>query len=406
MNICILEKGSEIGSHIVSGNCFDSRALDELIPDWKEREGNPVTQKVHSESIYYMTSKSQWKMPLFLNPAEYKNDNNYIISLGQLCKWLAIEAEELGVDVLVGFAGSELLFDEDQGHVTGVATNDFGIAKDGSMKDTYQRGMAIKANFTILSEGARGSLSEEAIAKFDLRKNKSPQTYGLGFKEVWEIDMDALKEYGLGKVVHTIGYPVDQNTYGGGFLYTMEDGKVHLGYILGLDYKNPHLNLYQEFQLWKSHPKIRPLLEKGRCIKYGARVISQGGFDAIPELTFPGGALIGCSAGFVDILKIKGTHNAMKTGMMAAEAIANEVNTKEGVENVLPGTILADYENLYENSWVYSELKKVRHVKQGFKNGLFSGLSSSLLAMHGFLKEPIKPLSTVEDHETMNSINR
>jgi electron-transferring-flavoprotein dehydrogenase len=297
---------------------------------------------------------------------------------------LASEAEGMGVDVLVGFAGSELLYCEQNKQVQGVATNDFGIAKDGSMKDTFQRGVEIKAPFTILSEGARGSLSEMAIDKFELKKNSSEPSYALGFKEVWEFDPEVIKEFGVGKLIHTTGYPVNKNGHGGGFLYTMESGLVQLGYVVGLDYKDPYINLYQEFQLWKSHPQIKSLLEKGKCVKYGARVINQGGFDAVPNLSFPGGALIGCSAGFVDILKIKGTHNAMMTGIMAAESISEEVKQKGGIQEVGFGATLSQYQTKYENSSVYQELKKGRYVKQHYKKGMFQGLFATLRAMKGW----------------------
>ena len=405
MNVCVLEKGSEIGSHILSGNCFDSRALDELIPNWKDKEA-PVTQKVKSDEFYFYFKNWELRMPTVFLPKQYKNEGNYIISLGQLCKWLAAEAEELGVDVLVGFAGSELLYSEDQNHVRGIATNDFGISKKGEEKDNFQRGMEITAPFTVLSEGARGSLSEEAIRKFDLRRDSAVPSYGLGFKEVWEFEKEVMDQFGGGRLIHTMGYPVDSKTYGGGFLYTMEDGTAQVGYIMGLDYKNPHLNLYNEFQLWKSHPHIRRLLERGRCIKYGARVISQGGYDAVPELTFPGGALIGCSAGFVDILKIKGTHNAMKTGMLLAEEIVKEVSSKGGIDNVIEGCKLEGYQTEYENSYVARELKKGRYVKQHFKKGVFSGVTSAFLSMWGWTLGLVKPKISVDDSQTMDSIDK
>ena len=406
LNICILEKGSEIGFHIVSGNCFDTRALDELFPNWKNKEEIPVTQKVYSDELYFYSKYNQIKIPNMFLPKKYKNYENYIISLGQLCKWLASEAEELGVDILVGFAGSEILYCQENGYVKGVATNDFGISKDGTFKETYQRGMQINAPFTILSEGARGSLSEQVIDKFNLRKNCGVPTYGLGFKEVWEFDPEIIKQIGPGRVIHTLGYPMDYSTYGGGFLYTMESGLAQVGYIIGLDYKNPHMNLYQEFQLWKSHPHIKMLLEKGRCINYGARVINQGGYDTIPELAFPGGALIGCSAGFVDILKIKGTHNAMKTGMLAAEQIIQEIINKGGIQFIENGTKLSNLQEQYQQSWVGQELKKARYVKQNFKQSFFKGITSAMFSMFGLSGITKKSPNQINDSEIMDNINK
>lgn len=280
--------------------------MDELFPSWREDPEVPIHQKVNHEEFHFLTSKSSIKVPNLFLPADLHNTGNYIISLGQLCKYFGSKAEELGVDVLAGYAGSELLMSEDSSHVRGVVTGDFGVGKDGQPKENYQPGMEIRAKQTVLAEGARGSLSQEAISKFELNLNCRPQTYGLGFKEVWEFDEKILEDYGLGKVIHTVGHPVDTQTYAGGFLYTMGPNQAHLGYIIGLDYHNPKTNLYNEFQLWKSHPKVRQLLERGRCIKYGARVINEGGYHAVPDLVFPGGLLVGCSAGFVNILKIKG----------------------------------------------------------------------------------------------------
>ena len=280
--------------------------MDELFPDWKLDSEIPIKQPVLDEEVHFFTKNSSFKVPNMFLPPDLHNSGNYIISLGQLCKYFGTKAEELGVDVLAGYAGSQLLMSEDKSHIKGVLTGDFGIARDGSRKDTYQAGMEIRAKLTVLAEGARGSLSQEAMGQFGLDSKCRPQTYGLGFKEVWEFEPHVLEEYGVGKVMHTVGHPADTMTYAGGFLYTMAPSQVHLGYIVGLDYHNPKTNLYNEFQLWKSHPKVRQLLEKGRCIRYGARVINEGGYHAVPDLVFPGGMLVGCSAGFVNILKIKG----------------------------------------------------------------------------------------------------
>lgn len=296
---------------------------------------------------------------------------------------------------------------DDQKQVVGVTTNDFGIAKDLSQKDTYQAGVNIRAKFTILSEGAKGSLSEKVINEFDLASEISPQIYGLGFKEVWEIDQDALSEWGIGDVMHTVGFPTSQEAYAGGFLYTMAPNLVHIGYIVGLDYKNPNLNLYQEFQLFKNHPKIRNLLEKGKCLKYGARVINEGGHYAIPKLTFPGGALIGCSAGFVNVAKIKGTHNAMKTGMLAAEGIIQKIETNSGIDNVQFGEELFEYSNLYNSSWVHEEMYKTRNIKGSFSKGLLAGMIRSFLILTlSKGKETFQSLPKGRDSASMDDIDK
>jgi electron-transferring-flavoprotein dehydrogenase len=314
ISVCVVEKGAEVGAHILSGNVFEPTYLKELFPDWKEK-GAPLDTPVKTDSFHYLTASSSIASPII--PPALHNEGNYIISLGALCQWLAKEAGELGVEIYPGFAASEVLYSED-GAVQGVATKDVGISKAGIPKDTFARGMELRASQSLFAEGARGSCSEEIMKKFKLREGKDPQTYGLGLKEVWEVDPVKHKP---GHVQHTIGWPLPQDTYGGTFLYHMNPNLVLLGMVVGLDYPNPYLSPYQSFQQWKHHPLQRNLLEGGRCISYGARTLNEGGFQAVPKLTFPGGALIGCSAGFLNVPKIKGSHNAMKSGMVAAEAI-------------------------------------------------------------------------------------
>mmetsp|Transcript_31579 Transcript_31579/g.89679 ORF Transcript_31579/g.89679 Transcript_31579/m.89679 type:complete len:609 (-) Transcript_31579:100-1926(-) len=391
VSVCVIEKGGEVGSHILSGNVFETRSLDELLPDWKET-GAPITCQVKKDKFWFLTSKWAWWMP---TPPQMRNKKkNYIISLGELTRWLAEKAEDLGVEIYPGFAGKEVLYNAN-GQVVGVATGDMGVGKDGSQKATFTRGIELRARATLFGEGCRGSLSEEVVKTFKLREEAGacPQTYGLGLKEVWEVDPSLHKE---GLVLHTIGYPLG-NTYGGSFLYHWTDNRVVLGLVVGLDYKNPYMSPYQEFQKYKAHPAIAKLLKGGKCLSYGARTLNEGGYQSIPQLTFPGGALIGCSAGFVNVPKIKGTHTAMKTGMLAAEAVMRALETSP--EGPLD---LSTYYETIKTSWVWDELFWVRNIRPGFHWGLVPGLINAALetyVMKPWLLSPWTLRHRCADHE-------
>ncbi|HXV73471.1 MAG TPA: NAD(P)/FAD-dependent oxidoreductase, partial [Sphingomonadales bacterium] len=315
VSICLVEKGSEAGAHILSGAVVDPVALNELVPDWKERGapmGVPVTRTEH----WFLSARGKLSFPHFLLPPLMSNRGAYTLSLGNLCRWLAKEAEALGVEIYPGFAAAEVLYNE-AGAVTGIAIGDMGVAKDGRQKDNYMRGPAILGKYTLIAEGARGSLARTLIEKFGLNQDRESQTYGLGLKELWDI---APEKHEAGKAVHTQGWPLDNRTAGGGFIYHQENGQLAIGFVVALDYANPYLSPFHEFQRFKTHPAVRPLLEGGKRISFGARAINEGGLQSVPKLAFPGGALIGCAAGFVNVPRIKGSHNAMKTGMLAAEA--------------------------------------------------------------------------------------
>jgi electron-transferring-flavoprotein dehydrogenase len=314
INVCILEKGSEIGAHLLSGAVFEPRALNELIPDWKEK-GAPLKMQAKEDRFVFLTEKGAWRLPA---PPQMHNKGNYIISLGALGRWLAGEAEALGVDIFPGYAAAEVLYNQNN-EVIGVATGDVGIGKDGEKTPGFTPGVELHAKQTVFAEGCHGSLTKTLIAKFDLRRDSNPQTYGLGIKEIWEIAPEKHKE---GLIVHTIGWPMDPETYGGSWMYHMEDNQVSLGFVVGLDYTNPYLSPFEEMQRFKLHPHIRKYLEGGRRIAYGGRALVEGGFQSLPKLTFPGGLLIGDTAGFLNVPKIKGNHTAIKSGMVAAESLA------------------------------------------------------------------------------------
>ena len=359
LSICIVEKGAEIGSHILSGNVFDTKALDELFPNWKN-EGCPISTQVKKENFLFLTEKYGIKLPvpsLFHNTSE-----NYIISLGELCKWLGTKAEELGVEIFPGFSASEILYENNK--VVGIATADQGIKKDGTLKSTFTRGVEIKSNQILLAEGCRGSLAESIINKYNLRSNCDPQTYAIGLKEVWQVNSG----FQEGLVEHSVGWPLDANTYGGAFLYHMKPNYVLLGLAVGLDYKDPYLNPYEEFQRWKTHPHVQKHIKDGTCISYGARALNEGGFQSIPKLSFPGGLLVGDSAGFLNPARLKGSHTAMKSGMLAAENIFKHINS--GSES----SEITSYETELKDSWVYKELHAVRNVHSGFKYGRYFGM--------------------------------
>ena len=364
ISVCVLEKGSEVGAHILSGAVVDPIALNELIPDWKEK-GAPLNTPVTDDRFYVLGPKGALRMPNFLMPPLMNNHGNYAVSLGNVCRWLATQAEGLGVEIYPGFACSEVLY-RDDGSVRGVVAGVMGIAKDGSHKPDYQPGMELIGKYVFIAEGVRGSLAKEIIAKYKLSEGREPQKFGLGMKELWEVKPENHKQ---GQVTHTMGWPLGVKAGGGSFMYHLEDNLVSIGFVVHLNYQNPYLYPYMEFQRFKHHPLISQVLEGGRRVAYGARAITEGGFQSVPKLYFPGGVLIGCSAGFVNVPRIKGSHNAMKTGMMAAEAAFAALNEGRA------GDELADYETAYENSWVYEDLKRVKNVKPMWsKLGLVGGV--------------------------------
>ncbi len=352
VSVCVLEKGSEVGAHILSGAVIDPISLNELIPDWKEK-GAPLDTPVTDDRFLYLGPSGSLRVPNFLMPPLMYNHGNYIASLGNVCRWLAKEAEALGVEIYPGFAAAEVLYD-DKGSVKGVATGDMGIGRDGKEKSGFARGMELHGKYTLIGEGVRGSLAKQLMAKFKLDEGKEPQKFGIGIKELWQLPPEMHKK---GLVVHTMGWPLPNDTGGGSFMYHWGDNFVSIGFVLHLNYKNPYLSPFDEFQRFKTHPAIRPYLEGGKRIAYGARAITEGGFQSVPKLTFPGGALIGCSAGFVNVPRIKGSHNAMKTGMLAGEAAF------DAVAHGRAGDELTAYTAAYEASHVYKDLKRVRNVK-------------------------------------------
>jgi electron-transferring-flavoprotein dehydrogenase len=369
--VCVLEKGSEVGAHILSGAVIDPVALNELIPDWKEK-GAPLNTPVTEDRFYVLGPKGAMRLPNALMPPLMNNHGNYAVSLGNVCRWLGQQAEALGVEIYPGFACSEVLYRED-GSVRGVVAGVFGIAKDGSRKPDFQPGMELLGKYVLIAEGVRGSLAKEIIARFNLSEGREPQKFGLGMKELWEVAPDVHRP---GQVTHTMGWPLGTRTGGGSFMYHLEDNLVSIGFVVHLNYDNPYLFPYMEFQRFKHHPLIEPVLRGGRRIAYGARAITEGGFQSVPKLGFPGGALIGCSAGFVNVPRIKGSHNAMKTGMLAAEAVHDALG--EGRS----GDLGADYQPAYERSWVYEDLRRVRNVKPMWsKLGLVGGLALGGLDM-------------------------
>jgi electron-transferring-flavoprotein dehydrogenase len=361
LGVCVIEKGSEVGAHILSGAVFEPRALNELFPDWRER-GAPLNTPASDDRFLFLTERHALRLP---TPPQMHNRGNYIISLGNLCRWLATQAEELGVEIYPGFAAAEVLYDDD-GRVCGVATGDMGIGKDGQPTAAYTPGVELRGRETLFAEGARGSLTKTLVERFRLRAHADPQTYALGIKELWEVAPDRRHR---GQVVHTVGWPLNNRTYGGSFLYHLEDGQVSVGFVIGLDYDNPYLNPFEEFQRFKTHPAIRPVFEGGRRIAYGARALNEGGFQSIPQLDFPGGALVGCAAGFVNVPKIKGSHTAMKSGMVAAEAVFARLG---GDPNATVAAAL-------ERSWVWDELYRVRNIRPSFRLGTLAGIAYSAI---------------------------
>ncbi len=367
ISVVVLEKGSEPGAHILSGAIMDPRAMTELFPNWKEL-GAPLNQPVTGDAMVFLGEKSALRVPNMFLPACFENHGNYIVSLGNVTRWLGQQAEALGVEIFPGFTAAEVLYD-DKGAVKGVATGNMGISKEGEPTADFQLGMELHGKYTIFAEGARGHLGKQLISKFQLDAGKDPQSYGLGIKEVWEIDP---QRHTPGFVMHTAGWPMDNNTYGGAFLYHAEDNKVALGFITGLDYANPYLSPFEEFQRWKLHPNIRWYLEgdesKGikpaKRLGYGARAITAGGLMSLPKTVFPGGALVGCDAGFLNVSRIKGSHAAIKTGMLAAEAAYDAMQAGRS------GDELSAYPAAFEKSWLFDELHKSRNFKTWFKKGL------------------------------------
>jgi electron-transferring-flavoprotein dehydrogenase len=366
LNVCILEKGSEVGAHILSGAVVDPRAIDELIPNWRELD-SPLTVPVKENHHWVLSERKRWSMPHLMMPPFMNNKGTYTLSLGNLCRWLAGQAEALGVEIFPGFAAAEILFGED-GSVRGVATGDMGVARDGTHKPEYQPGMELHGRYTLFAEGARGHLTKELGRIFALDEESEPQVYGIGLKELWDIEPE---KHSPGRVIHTQGWPL-ADAWGGGFLYHQEAGQVALGFVVALNYRNPYLSPFEEFQRWKQHPAIREILEGGRRVSYGARAINEGGWQAVPKLVFPGGALIGCGAGFVNVPRIKGSHTAMKSGMLAAEAAFAAIAADRR------GDMLSDYETSLKSSWIASELKTVRNVEPLVAR--FGGAIGTLLA--------------------------
>lgn len=378
MSICVLEKGAAVGSHILSGAVLDPRALSELIPDWQSKSP-PNFTPVTNDHFMLLTAQNAYQLP---TPKPMQNQGNYIISLGALCQWLAAQAEELGVQIFPGFAATELIINDDQ--VSGVKTGAMGIDKTGHPGSNYQPGIALYANHTLLAEGCRGSLTKQVMHRFGLTKQSHPQTYAIGIKEVWEVSD---KQYQPGQVMHTIGWPLDNQTYGGSFIYHMTNNRVALGFVIGLDYRNPYLDPFQELQRFKTHPKIAPLFNQGQRIAYGARALVEGGWQSLPQLEFPGGLLIGDCAGFLNVPKIKGIHMAMKSGILAAQSITQQTN----------------FQVTMTNSWLGQELKQTRNIRPGFNKGLWAGLANAAISTYIFHgKEPWTLRHKKADYEALN----
>jgi electron-transferring-flavoprotein dehydrogenase len=369
MAVCLVEKGGEIGAHILSGAVLEPRALDELIPDWKAK-GAPLDTPAGEDRFLFLTATKSFRLP---TPPQMHNHGNYIVSLGNVVRWLGQQAEELGVEIYPGFAAAELL--EEDGRITGIATGDMGVGKDGEATSNFQRGMELRARYTLFAEGCRGSLSKQLMQRYNLRDGKDPQTYAIGIKELWEIPA---ANHQSGLIEHSLGWPLDRATYGGSFLYHFGNNLVSYGFVIGLDYSNPWLSPFDEMQRFKTHPAMRKHFEGGRRISYGARALNEGGLQSIPKLSFPGGLLIGDAAGFLNVPKIKGTHTAMKSGMIAAEAVAEALATDHPAE-------ISGYAEKLQSSWVWEELSKVRNIRPSFaKFGtwgglLYSGLDTYLL---------------------------
>jgi len=362
LGVCVIEKGSEIGAHILSGAVMDPRALEELFPDWKAH-GAPLNTPVSEDRFLFLTRSGSFKVPDFLLPECFRNHGNYVVSLCNVCRWLGKQAESLGVEIYPGFAAAEVLYDE-KGAVKGVATGDMGVGRDGEPTDQYQPGIELHGKYVFFAEGCRGHLGRRLMERYRLNANSDPQVYGIGLKELWEIEP---KQHQPGLVIHSAGWPLDADTYGGSFLYHMEDKLVSVGFVVGLAYANPYLDPYEEFQRYKTHPDIRMFLEGGKRIAYGARAIAAGGLMSLPKLTFPGGCLVGDEAGFLDASRIKGSHAAIKSGMLAAEAAFAALQARRS------GDELEAYPAAFGDSWLFDELYRARNFKQWMSKGLYSG---------------------------------
>ncbi|HEY4073258.1 MAG TPA: electron transfer flavoprotein-ubiquinone oxidoreductase [Herbaspirillum sp.] len=362
ISVCVLEKGGELGAHILSGAVMDPIAISELFPDWKAL-GAPLNTAVTEDRFLFLTASKALKTPSWMLPACFQNHGNYIVSLANVVRWLGQQAEALGVEVFPGFPAAEILYNED-GSVKGVATGNMGVDREGRPKADFQLGMELHAKYTLFAEGARGHLGKQLIKQFALDKGKDPQAYGIGIKELWEIDP---KLHQPGLVIHTAGWPLDSKTYGGSFLYHMENNQVAVGYVVGLAYENPYLSPYEEFQRYKTHPEIRKFFEGGKRISYGARAITAGGLQALPELVFAGGALIGCDAGFLNASRIKGSHAAIKSGMLAADAAFDAIGAGREFDK------LTAYSDAFKASWLHEELHKARNFKPAMSKGLYTG---------------------------------
>jgi len=394
LNVCVLEKGSEIGAHILSGAVLDPIALNELIPEWKDK-GAPLSVPVTENHHWLLTPKGKWRMPEWLMPPFMRNHGTYTLSLGNFCRWLAGQAEELGVEIFPGFPAAEILFHED-GSVKGVATGDMGIARNGERRPDYQPGIELHARYTFFAEGARGHLTKRLTELFGLRDESGPQVFGLGVKELWDVPVEKHKP---GRVIHTQGWPLT-DAWGGGFLYHQENNQIALGFVVALDYSNPYLSPFEEMQRWKTHPAVRAEIEGGRRVSYGARAINEGGYQAIPKLVFSGGALVGCSAGFVNVPRIKGTHTAMKSAMLAAEAAFDAIAAERS------GDVLDAYPAALYSSWVAKELKQVRNAQPAVAHwgGIWGTLYAGLDLWLNYLRVGVPwTLRHKPDHETLTS---
>lgn len=385
LSVCILEKGSEIGAHILSGAVLEPRALNELIPDWKDK-GAPLNTPVEKDKFVFLTEKSSYSLPA---PPQMKNHGNYIISLGNFCRWLAEQAEEMGVDIFPGYAGAEVLFDGD--NVAGVATGNMGIDKEGNQTDNFVPGAELRGKLTLFAEGCRGSLTKTLFERYDLRSNVQPQTFAIGIKELWEIDPSKHQQ---GLVWHSVGWPLDRQTYGGSFLYHLENNQVSVGFVVGLDYKNPYLSPFEEFQRFKHHPAIQDTFKNGRRLVYGARALNEGGYQSIPKLIFPGGALIGDCAGFLNTPKIKGTHTSMKSGIVAAEAAFEHLRKDAAGE-------LVDYPDNLKKSWLWKELYQARNIRPGFQKGLWPGFVNAAIDTYLLRGRAPWTMAHHEDHKSL-----
>ena len=392
LNIGIVEKGSEVGAHILSGAVLETKALDELIPDWKSKD-SPLKTEAIKDNFLLLTKNKSFKLP---TPPQMRNDGNYIISLGNFSRWLAKQAEELGVNIFPGFAASEILYDDKINKVIGIRTGDQGVDKEGKQLENFQQGYDLFAKQTIFAEGCHGSLTKKLINKYNLRENSNPQTYGIGLKELWEINPENHK---LGEVIHSIGWPLDNKTYGGSFLYYLENNQVSVGFVIGLDYKNPYLSPFDEFQRFKTHPKIKKIFEGGKRISYGARALNEGGFQSIPKLTVPGGLLVGCTAGFMNVPKIKGTHTAMKSGIIAAEEIFKNIFDPKSIE-------INSYEEEIKQSWIWDELYRVRNIRPAFQWGFWPGLIYSAIDTFIFRGKAPWTLKHHDDHKSLKEAKK